>query len=61
MQDGYLLIVERKRHGVTQSLLADALGVSRQTIGAWERKNELPEHKAMAYRNALSRLSGTSQ
>jgi DNA-binding XRE family transcriptional regulator len=60
MEYGYRLMVARKLARVRQTDLAEALGITRQTIIAWERSENLPDNKAMAYRDALSRLSSTS-
>jgi DNA-binding XRE family transcriptional regulator len=60
MEYGYRLMVARKLARVRQTDLAEALGITRQTIIAWERSENLPDNKAMAYRDALSRLSETS-
>jgi DNA-binding XRE family transcriptional regulator len=60
MEDGYHLGLARRKAGVRQAELASLLHVSRQTIISWEHDEQLPEHKAIAYRDALSRLSETS-
>lgn len=61
MEKGIDLKVERVRAGVLQRDVAASLGITRPTIIAWERHPALPEHKATAYREAVSRLSRTSQ
>ena len=33
----------RRRHGLTQEQLAEALGVSRQTVSKWENGTATPE------------------
>jgi DNA-binding XRE family transcriptional regulator len=57
MVNGIDLKVDRIRAGVFQQDLAIALGISRQTLINWERTPNIPAHKAVAYREALERLS----
>lgn len=59
--NGIDLKVERIRAGVLQQDLADALGVSRTTVIAWERAHFVSQDRANRYLLALSGLSRTSQ
>lgn len=47
---------KRKRLGVTQQALADALGVHRTRLNAWERALPLDAIRAARYRKALADL-----
>jgi transcriptional regulator with XRE-family HTH domain len=46
----------RKRLGVTQQALADALGVHRTRVNAWERAQPLDAIRAVRYQQTLRRL-----
>ena len=39
----------RKQKKIHQQLLADKLGVHRNTIGAWERGDRLPDSKGIVF------------
>jgi DNA-binding XRE family transcriptional regulator len=58
--NGIELKVERIRVGVPQHELATALGVSRQTVIAWERAHIVSPDRVTRYREALSGLSRMS-
>lgn len=46
----------RIKHGYTQEKLADALGVSQQTISSWESKSQEPR---LSNINKMAKLFGT--
>jgi transcriptional regulator with XRE-family HTH domain len=47
------LLAERKRLGVEQQALADALGIHRTRVNAWEKAQPLDAIRAARYRKAL--------
>ena len=59
--DGIDLKAERVRARIKQQDLARALGVSRATLIAWENHNNLPEWKALAYREAVRTFADVSR
>lgn len=53
---GSVLLAQRKREGVAQKDLADALGIHRTRLNAWEKEPELDTIRATKYRKALAAL-----
>ena len=52
------LLVKRVRARVTQTALADALGVNRATVHRYESRERVPPQFVERYEQALARLSG---
>ena len=46
----------RKRLGVTQIALADAIGIHRTRLNAWERATPLDAIRSVRYQQALRRI-----
>lgn len=51
---GFELLAHRKRLGLTQTELAEHIGVHANTISAWERKQD--DHIAKVYALAIGRV-----
>jgi transcriptional regulator with XRE-family HTH domain len=56
---GEQLKAERRAHKVSQQRLAERIGVSRQTLWAWESRGSVPIPDAERYRAALREVAGT--
>lgn len=55
------LRTQREAASLTQQAVADALGVSRQTLVTWEQRAEVPEPKASAYVRVVGELASRQQ
>jgi DNA-binding transcriptional regulator YiaG len=55
------LRTQREANGLTQQAVADALGVSRQTVVTWEQRASVPEARAAAYLRVVRELASRQQ
>ena len=53
---GAELVALRKREGVSQKAVAEALGIHRTRLNAWESESEVDTIRAERYRRAVAQL-----